>query len=1684
MSSLPNVKLDANGFPIVAGVQERTMTQDQADYTDIKKSLEQAQGIDGYNARKAFADNPGASPGLITSLVGAGANADNGIVKILAEIDAQTKAKRAEDARVASAKLSTESFNNTPWGKAWTLVKSAARVPALLFNTIPEALSSAVRTERRTLAFDADVIREKGFGWLNPNLQLGPELQAKFDKISQSPLKDIAKDTTIYNALDEGFKTGKIDLGQGFGVSEETGAGFAARKSQMQYYKESFVVNGQTYYRPYSFMDPISYIMTNGHPESGFARLIDAIGEIGVSVKTDPTLAYSRIVKAKKEADILLQTSKGIKAAKAAEQVSVLSAQMEEAHRATLASLDAVTAAAPAAKLAEAKLAKGVFGANTAKGVEATANISKYKNVQEEYRAAYDRLNQTSDEFNNININYDDIATFLNGAQGEHVINAIANTDDFMQVQKLAKNKFTAPQAVALAKATTREEVLAVIAPYIANGTVSSRALETGTTASRAIALTGKTALASPVGRAITDAFGSVITKGEIINGGRYIRGAAARAATRIPFSADIARIGQALDSSKPSQALKNLARKRDAFLPDKGGAYIHTDNKDKLIEAVNNVGRYMNLPKEKLDKLITDIAYSETTHESGFQSTAKLFDAIFEHYASKFTGEQLAAFREVTRVFETNRNEMSRYWAEQHAIGSDINFGLVDGGKVTLHSAHLDSELLNSFVYIPDGKDVMDFLKTASKWGKITRGSNVGLADTLSGLNNMWKKSVMVRPAYISRNIIEEQIRVFGIGHISFFNRPGAAISMWLGRDGGPQWKQFLNRYDETKNDVHGNQLKMSTSAEEFASEQLAGDLVNHYASFMSDSSVGSSGDAVINKLVRSLGYTSEKFGHPLWWQGYASQMRILHNSDFVRRVIATKPGEELATVKYFLKGEGRKTLNKFINLKDEEFKAFANTEDGLMKYLFTGTNEVGQQTSVLARIEEMAGRGSHAPLIKELLLKGVVKIGDKTVIIPNGKTIAEHNLKIADLVNTGAKRFVSKKDINTEFSKVLENTFAHGGDWTDVSMTIPSREGRILGKEGMSGTKFVNDHIVKPFFDIATELEKTSTMGPEWRQAYWDKIGELSHSLDAGAVKALQDIAPESLGTLRDAITKKLIGTNHKAFKNIATAPGTGPLTRDEIHEYASNFANKRVQDLFYNAQKRNLLYHQLRFVVPFAQAWEDTMKAWGKIAVNNPEQIYKVAKVLDWTNNSGSSALYELTDAKSYYDPNQGLFFKDPTTGERKFFVPFASTALNILQGLVPGASDMRLTGPMQFTAQPQSFNFALGGGSLVPGMGFGVTWSLATLSAMNKNPLKILPPQWEEYMYKTFFPYGTPDVKNAGLFDGPLFTSNWARILGSVTGREAAYASAFAPSMGYLASSGDYDLNSPEDQQRLAKDGDNMARYFTMWRGITGALTPIPFAMRPEPLARNKDGFTVLATSVWADFKNIEVANGGNRTKSYADFFDLYGPEQIFAITKVTTGYEPTNLATYALIKKDPSVIDTYKDTYGYFYPNGQLSMVLYDFQKSRGVYGKLSAKQIMEKATYIRYTAAKERLDTRSVGEGWSASDHAAATKSLTDTFNQRGLVIPPHDTQWQDRVIVQLKRAVNDPKLIDSDSLSGVRAYLIQRDKALAAAGTTFKAASSAPQREWLAGEAKTLIEKYPDFQKIFYGVFKRELGK
>lgn len=1595
--SLPGVKKDAQGRWYITGVQERYISQQQADAEEIIKSAEKLKATDAFKARQMLSSAPELSAGVLSSLVSAGASPQNKLVKDLAEIDAITRAQREQDQYKEAQRISTEKFNNTWKGRIWNFVKGVSRGTALLATVPIEAVSNAAAN----ISNEIDALRGK--------------------QVPDSESIDYQKTSTLYNVLDDLIHTGKVDLGSGFGISEETGAGFLARKTRLEVKKIAVDINGKTYYRPYSFFDPVTSVITGGNADTGVGSVVTAVGELVGMFATDPFLAGSKIVAAKEEAAKIARTSSGLKAAKAVQQQEMLDAKLQEVVNATNEALADLKSAAAAGK-------------STAEKEKIVADL-------------VEKQTKIATEADGITYDLEAVANFISGPQARAAIDALADITDWKKIHVLGKRfgrngGFNVEQSIAIAKATTREEVLRVIAPYVAKGEVVADALETGTKVGNSLRQAAQ-AIDSKVGPVL-----SRVTRGQDLVIANRIAGLAASGYQKMPYIKNLAGV--------LNEKINDVKVSWQTAMPK--AQLIHVADKDALVAAVYSYGRSLKVPENVINQIVDTVALSDDASKAGYQASGRLFNEIFKANADKaFVNKE--NLKELTRVFESERKKMSSYWAQQHISGAKIQFKL-GKKKIELTGPHIESELLNSSVYFPDAKQLMREISAFNRFAKIGR-----VTDALQSLTDGWKKLVLVRPAYIIRNIAEEQIRVLGTGHISFFNSPLAATAMWLGREDGPAWRKLLNKFDPYDQTIMGDNFKLASAEEEFAAEVLAHDAAYSYLQSQSINGVSGIDDSVRNVMFE-FGFRPVGYGHDKWWEGLASEIRVLNNSTIARAVARTAPGKESATIEYLLRGGGKEDYLKFANAQqNKEVRDWLLSEEGAMQYLFTGKNEKNAVVSLAERINQAAGNnGEASAAIRNLITYGRFVTENINVKVPKPVDSARNSIKNASEMSAGRKKI---KDVNQEFADILRNNFDGKGNWDGILMNVP--ETRVGSRNKAVG---ILKDISDSFFTAAIKFEKTTTMGPEWRQKYWETIRDVSQELDSDAVSKLKTIAKDSLAPLKN-YKGEPVGKRSNVWKALDNATGNGSITAEDAHIYASRVASKHVAELFYDASKKRLLFHQLRLILPFGQAWEDTIKAWGRIALNNPEQAYRIKKSLDWLSNPESSALYQLTDAKDYYDPNQGFFFTDPRDGQRKFYIPLLPTGLNFLTNL----ADFKLStkGPYTAVATPQSLNFAFASGSIIPGVGPVLTIALGALDSYGVNPLSLLPPSIEDGVRKVIYPFGQGDISRGplGVVEGAL-PANWRRIIGG----EPAYASAMAPVMNYLATGGGYNLDNVEDQAKLIKDADKFAKWFSIWRGVVGGFSA--FQITPEAITKDK-GDVMLSLALYNDFKQLEINANGDRNKAYADFLDTYGPEQLFAIINKTTG-APTNLATYEMIKKDPSVATDYPDVYGYIYPNGGFSQELYRWQQRQGNKKSLSKEEIMDAVTRIRYFAARDRVMTKAMAEGWDNSQTASAMTSLKESYAMKGLTIT-FDVSKDARVESQLYAAATDPRFQDSDAIKGLNDYLYQRERALEKSGRkTLNNASSLPQREWLAAQAKDIITRHPEFYKLFYAFFKDEL--
>jgi hypothetical protein len=1247
------------------------------------------------------------------------------------------------------------------------------------------------------------------------------------------------------------------------------------------------------------------------------------------------------------------------------------------------------------------------------------------------------------DSFERPGLAYEKIAEFLTGGHGTVAVNRLVDMTDWKAIWRKSGGKIDSATARALADATTKDEVVDILAPFIKRGDVAEGALRPGLIERTGERIADRTAFAAPA-----------------IN---VLRGVGARTQSRMTEHKKVAALFEAFN--KGTTKTKDFLS-REYKTKIRSGSIINIHDREEMLRAAEEFGVATRLDKAVLDNIIDEIANAQSNSVAGYAASVKLMNAVFAKSADKLPEHLQPALKKATTAFQDSIEQMSSYWASRHIAGAELKYVTLNGEQVTLPGPHLSSELLNSTIYLPPTRDILALTSKVNRFkttAAFTRGADIAI-------NDFWKNLQLVRPAYIIRNIAEEQLRVFGTGHISFYNNPAMAVAMWMGRQEGPGWRRMLNQFDQYRNTVFNESFSTGDDVADLLDETLAQRAKNSYVDLMSVDKAGSFDERAVRVLqFKNVGAVA--YGHKRFFDGVANSLRIL-NSDEMARVVAGADNPSIAkavaggmkredaVVDYFLSGAGRKSLDDFAEATPDNFAALIKTPEGLKQYLYTAKQN-GKDISVLGRVTEAAGGNKS---LMEMIATGKTSVAGVKYAIPRASREAANSIGNAKAMREGKKVLLAEQEV---FAKQLSTTFKNAGNWDGVLMNVPSRNVAFAeGADKRSGLKAVVD----AFFDKATEFEKNSTFGPEFRQAYWDAINQIAKSLDADAKAALGATAENSLKPL--LLRGKNIGEKHPVWSAFKSSTGDGPLTLQDAHQYADNYARNAVKNLFYNAQEKRLIFHQLRLVGPFMAAWEDTIKRWSQIGIENPLQVYKGVKTLEWLQKPESSAIYQLTDARDIYDPNQGFFFNDPDSGTRQFWVPFAGTVMSKLAGAASGNN--YAGAPIAFSASPMSFNFALGAGSILPGVGPGVTIPISLLGTFQQSWVDNLP----EGIKNWLFPFGRSDFSSGPL--SAVLPANWNRIVGGIVGMEPTYASSFKPVMAYLAAGGNYNLDDPADQARLASEADVFARFVGVMRGLVGLVSPA--ALISKGLGSDDKGDATTQMALYNDFETILKNNDNDWNKAWFDFLNLYGPSQAFAIISASEGAGPSNWDSYKFVTKNPDVASVYSDVWGYVMPGGGLSTEMYKWNLVNKKKKKLTPTEILQKVNNQRFYAARDALMTKVDAGELDAKQYQEALSILKDSMG--GGPVAEFDPNKRGRVLSQLENLTQDERFVDIPSVAGLRDYMYLRQEALNSIGKkTFTGAKNEQAaRDWLAAQAVWIVQDNPDFQKMFYGFFANEL--
>lgn len=443
-------------------------------------------------------------------------------------------------------------------------------------------------------------------------------------------------------------------------------------------------------------------------------------------------------------------------------------------------------------------------------------------------------------------------------------------------------------------------------------------------------------------------------------------------------------------------------------------------------------------------------------------------------------------------------------------------------------------------------------------------------------------------------------------------------------------------------------------------------------------------------------------------------------------------------------------------------------------------------------------------------------------------------------------------------------------------------------------------------------------------------------------------------------------------------------------------------------------------------------------------------------------------------------------DEQTGEEMFGFPGSATLLRAV-GL-GGAGQMRA--PVG--------NLNILGTSVVPGFGPAVQISAAM----------VLPDEADFNGVREFLsPYGDRTVEG-GAFESffPAWLQKWrtATDLASPA-QQRAFANSTKDWMGYLASTGDYNLQDPEGQRQLLNDAKSKARSTWFVRGLAQFVAPSPPS--PEFVAYDKDGRLLTQFRLAEEYRRIQTEQDEAGTPEATDriFIETFGEQAVLAIIPNTKPGEdksplPPNREALEFYQRNKGAAQRFPGVFGLFAPDpeaAEFDFVTYNRQLSSGERVVITPQEAIKRANQKvarmivnQANAAVEQVAPR--GEDGRPKPTKEQRAALTELKAKLSEDFPGYSVAFSNdtpALLEDLKRAAKDPELGKTPAGEALNVYLQARDMAEEAAQAQFgsgwrqsnKAASIRAAMRMLGEQ---LSDDFVGFRNIYERVLEREMAQ
>ena len=685
-----------------------------------------------------------------------------------------------------------------------------------------------------------------------------------------------------------------------------------------------------------------------------------------------------------------------------------------------------------------------------------------------------------------------------------------------------------------------------------------------------------------------------------------------------------------------------------------------------------------------------------------------------------------------------------------------------------------------------------------------------------------------------------------------------------------------------------------------------------------------------------------------------------------------------------------------------------------------------------------------------------------------------------------------------NGEMTKELEDLLSRTGIVDDPNLaqflTYETRANMTAGKRGLN--EAWDDTFDKFFGFVATKPMKYLERSPAFRQRYYSwAIDEMVTSLSPADLDNM--IARIQQGAARAGVTpsdyvgdnmqfadmarrlfggQRKVGDRWQRLLELQQNPSRlkGTLTLDEVNDFSKGQALDDLSQMVYDASERTNLTDVARVLLPFGQAQVEFFRRLARIYTVETGGI-------PLPNLSALRKTQLIVESGREADPDgdgRGFFFEDPQTGEWSFSYPFSEKMTHLATSAIGGGPGVKAT----LQARVKG---ALMGLDVRPGLG--PFAQIAATTLLRDTPTF-------DWAKSILLPYGELDIAGNKGIPGTVvdsLTPAWFKKLQSAffddPESQTTYGNTYFETYQALAASGQYNLSDPLDQQRLADDTTNKARFLTVIRAAGQWLGP----SRPTPKlsVETKQG-DVFVNLLAQDLRERQLNDYDTAISSW---LDDYG-EDVFVYlsgkTKAVYGGLTASAEFGKFERNNSKFYGRYKEVAGFFAPGGtDLDWQVYTRQLEKGARERLTTDESLEAAQrYIAYKKYRSLQDYIGPYPNAEQKEYMARYREYLGELYP-GFQFAPFDPNELRRRIAQVQDAANDPAMADNKIAEAARKYLETRDYVYEQAGKlgikNIERARGAEQlRGYLREYASVLIRETPEFERLYSQLLQQEVDE